>query len=407
MQSVKIEYFTNLVPGDIMMKTRNINHKIALAAIILTCCGIVLADEYYAGGVTVDIGDDVLGYLWVEDATVNLIDNAHIVDDLFFGDIYATSGSVINIYRAQIDGYLYITTSGNGMPESQVTVFGTDFAVDGVPVDPEATELFLQGQELSGVYADGTPFTYMVDCAVTADFYLTVKLGWLESAAKIELDKTEIDFGQVDLDSMHSAIVTIANTGNANLTLQSVSILRDENVQFSFVPLQQMPITIEPETVIEIEVVFSPIAEGIAEAVLQIASDDPNRALIDIDLVGEGMLTVLTAEEQIDLILEYYTMSLEDGSIAGVGNRRASRNKALLIGKKLILADRLIRAGRDKQALRILKVTKKLCSHKKMLTGEGVPGLNEMLDELIGTLRESIASEPKPQWQHKRKWGKR
>ncbi len=387
------------------MNTQNTKKRIALAAIVLVCCGFLFADEYYAGGVTVDINRDVLGYLWVEDATVNLFENAHIVNDAFYGDIYATSGSVINIYGGQIDGYLFITTSENGMPEAQVTVFGTEFSVGGVPVDPGATELFLQGQELSGVYADGTPFAHLVDCAVTANFYLTVKLGWLESAAKIEIDQTDVDFGQVDIGDTQSAFVTVFNTGNANMTLQSVSILQDDNVQFGFVPLQQLPVTIEPETAIEIEVLFSPVAEGTAEAVLQIASDDPDQAVVEVNLIGEGMRVVMTAEEQIDMIMKYYATSLQDGTITGVGDRRAAWRKAMAFGKTLLLANRLIGAGYDSQALKIVQVAQKQCSHEKLITGEGVPVLSEMLDELIATLNESI--EPKPQWhRYHRNWGK-
>lgn len=388
------------------MNTQNTKKRIALAAIVLVCCGFLFADEYYAGGVTVDIDRDVLGYLWVEDATVNLYENAHIVNDAFYGDIYATSGSVINIYGGQIDGYLFITTSENGMPEAQVTVFGTEFAVDGVPVDPAATELFLQGQELSGVYVDGTPFAYMVDCTVTANFYLTVKLGWLESAAEIETDQMDVDFGQVDIGDTQSAFVTVANTGNANMTLQSLSILQDKDVQFDFVPLQQLPVTIEPDTAIEIEVLFGPVAEGATEAVLQIGSDDPDQVVVEVNLYGEGLRVVMTAEEQMDMILEYYAMALEDGTITGVGNRRAARNKAIAFGKTLLWANRLIDAGSDRQALKIVQVAERQCSRKRLITGEGVPVLSEMLDELIVTLEESV--EPKPQWHHRgnRGWEK-
>ncbi|MBC8379865.1 MAG: choice-of-anchor D domain-containing protein [Planctomycetes bacterium] len=333
------------------------------------------------------------------------MENAHIVNDAFFGDIYATSGSVINIYGGQIDGYLFVTTSENGMPETQVTVFASDFLVDGVPVDPAAAELFLQGQELSGVYADGTPFAYMVDCAVTANFYLTIKLGWLVSEADIEVDQADVDFGQVDIGATQNAFVAVSNTGNANLTLQSISILQDDNVQFDFVPLQQIPLTIEPNMTVDIEVLFYPIAEGATEAVLQVASDDPDQAIVEINLFGEGLLVVLTAEEQMDIILEYYAMSLEDGSITGVGKPRRASKKALAFAKRLLLAERLIDAGYDKYALKALKIVVKQCDKGKRITGEGVPVLSEMLDELMVTLKESI--EPKPKSHHLGGWKKK
>lgn len=386
------------------MKTHRIQKQIALMAVLLTCCGVGVADEYYAGGVTVDINRDVLGYLWVEDATVNLYENAHIMDDAFFGDVYATSGSVVNIYGGQIDGYLYITTSENGMPEAQVTVFGSDFMVDGVPVDPAATELFLQDRELSGVYADGTPFAYKVDCAVTADFYLTVKLGWQQSEANIEVSPAEVDLGQVDIGTTQSGIVTVYNSGNANLTLQSLIILQDDPAEFDFVPLQQLPVTIEPETSVDIEILFTPQLEGTTQAVLQIASDDPDQSVVEVALFGEGLSVILTPAEQVGLILDYYQAALEDGSIAGAGRGRCADNLARTFGKTLIMAERLINAGYDKHALVALKIAEQQCDGDRrpcdFIQGDGVPQLNEMINELIDTIDESIT--PMPKWHHNR-----
>lgn len=280
-----------------MKKQQRHLFKIALVAVVLACFGSVSADEYYAGGVTVDIDDDVLGYLWVEDATVNLFENAHIVNDEFFGDIYATSGAVINIYGGAIDGIIFVTTASNEFTEAEVTVYGTDFAIDGVPVDPATTEVFLQEQELSGVYESGTDFAYMVDCVVDGDFYLTVKLGWI--------------------------------------------------------------------------------------------AEEP-----------------LTPAEQMELIFTYYELGLEDGSIEAVqyghGHKRFHRrgygyNKRCFgkfkrdpFEKMLTIADRLIDSEYDHYAVRVLTMIEKKCDGERrprdIITGDGVPVLNEMINTLIDTL---------------------
>lgn len=157
-------------------QTKKHVNLLVLAAIFLGCLGFVSADEYYAGGVTVDIDYEVFGYLWVEDATVNLYENAHIINDTFFGDIYATSGAVINIYGGTVDGIFLVTTSSDQFSEAEVTIYGTDFAVDGVPVDPAVTEVYLVNQQLSGVYASGTAFSHLVDTSTSGT---TVKLAWL------------------------------------------------------------------------------------------------------------------------------------------------------------------------------------------------------------------------------------
>lgn len=171
------------------MKTRQVNLIIAAAAILLTSSA-VKADaiineqgEFYYNGAVVDIDRVVNGYLWIENATVNLYKNAHIKDAIYFGDVYSASGAVLNIYGGKIDNALYITTNYNKLlPEATVTVYGYGFATDGVPVAENTPELFMQGQTLSGFYADGTPFAFVVDCFAEGTFKLTLKLGWILSA---------------------------------------------------------------------------------------------------------------------------------------------------------------------------------------------------------------------------------
>ena len=162
-----------------MCKQKITNHASLLAVvltIVLTFGGLSSADEYYAGGVTVDIDYEILGYLWVEDATVNLYDGAHIVNDQFYGDVYATNGAVINIYGGAVDGIFLVAPGSMEFDDALVTIYGTDFAIDGVPVDPAVTEVYLENQVLSGVYESDTEFSHLVDCSSTG---VTIKLAWL------------------------------------------------------------------------------------------------------------------------------------------------------------------------------------------------------------------------------------
>lgn len=387
------------------MQSRAIYKWAALGAILLACWGTLTADEFYSGGITVDIDSEVLGFVWVEDATVNLYENAHIMDDLFIGDLFTTSGAVVNIYGGQIDGYIFVTTSQNSFPEAQVTVYGSDFAVDGVPVVAGTAELFLQDQELSGVYASGTPFAHMVDCAVTADFYLTIKLGWIESEADIDVPQIEYNFGQVDIGATQSGIVTVYNTGNANLILQSVGFLQAEPAEFELAPMQQLPVTIEPDTALDIEILYTPEVEGPAEAVLQIFSDDPDESVIEVALLGEGMQVILTPAEQIEMIVAYYQVALQDGTIEGVGRGRCGDLRARLFEKKLLAIQQLIDAGYQKHALMALKILEQQCDGDRwpcdVVEGDGVPLLNEMINELIDTLDESAKPKARHHWHNR------
>ncbi|MHC4927318.1 MAG: hypothetical protein ACYTER_08315 [Planctomycetota bacterium] len=261
--------------------------SIALA-IMLGCFGTAIGDEYYAGGETVEIDFQVFGYVWVEDATVNLYDGAHIVDDTFYGDIYATSGAVISIYGGTVDGIFFVDNGSPDFEPALVTIYGTDFAVDGVPVDPAVSEVYLENQYISGVYASGAEFSHLVDCSPSG---VTIKLAWL-------------------------------------------------------VP-------------------------------------DP------------------TPAEQMELIMAYYELAVEEGAIEAVqrGKGRNSRrwnrfrSKHDPFEKMLCVAQRLIDMEYDAYAAEVLTMISKKCDGEKrprdIITGEGVIILSDMINELIVSLTET------------------
>ncbi len=367
-----------------------------LICLLTLCAGGVYADESYSGGVTVDIDREVLGYLYVADATVNLYENAWIKNVynaggqlISAGDVWADSGSVLNIYGGKIDNLMIITTSYNpALPEANVTVYGGDFAVNGVPVEPGTPELFLQNETLSGVYENGTPFAFNVECFWEGSFVLTVKLGWVASAPEISVEPAAVDFGQVEVGSTsQSSLVTIRNNGNAGLNLQDLSIVQVEGSGFSYTPLPQIPLTMDPGSVVTVEVQFTPSAEGAAVALLHIQSDDPENPQIDVALSGTGFVTALTAKQQIAAIIDFYRACLTDGTIYGVGPGRSAANKAKALEHLLIGAQKLIECNYEQVALIPLYTVKfKTDAHNRpcdFVEGPSVPTLNAMVSNLI------------------------
>ena len=72
--------------------------------------------------------------------------------------IYAVTGCTINIYGGEIgDGFFVLLYTGEPMPV--VTVYGTDFALDGVPLDPLDDHFFTDSLSgcglLTGNYGNG------------------------------------------------------------------------------------------------------------------------------------------------------------------------------------------------------------------------------------------------------------
>jgi hypothetical protein len=258
----------------------------------------VVANEYYAGGVTVNIDRVVNGYLWIDDATVNLFQNAHIKNTTsgWQGSLFASSGCVLNIYGGKIDDALYITTAYSLLPEANVTVYGSQFAVDGVAIPVGTPEVFIPSQTLSGCYQDGTPFSFRVDCYAEAGFYLTLRLGWIVAKPEMTVTPVSLDLGQAKIGTSTEQFVTVSNTGKANMALQSVEFVDGGSDAFSIAPLAQLPVTIEPNASIDIEVVFAPMEATTLLGVLRIAGDDSDNPFVDVSLTGIGTKPVIAVE---------------------------------------------------------------------------------------------------------------
>lgn len=368
-------------------------NKNTLVVVILTILSFGISasavDLEFYGGVYAEIDTTVDGSVWIYDATVAMYEPAHITEF-----VIATSGATLNIYGGQIDYMLMVTTSENEFPEAAVTVYGTDFMVDGVPVEPGTPELFLSGQILSGIYETGTPFSFMVDCILMGNagsvFYQTVKLGWVSSAPVIELEQTEYDFGQTEVGTIREGTVTVTNVGDAALNIQDVGVFQEGLLQFDIEPLQVIPLTLEPGGSLTLTVYYSPFDEGLAEGTLGILSDDPVTPYVEVALYGEGIPA--SPEQQIIAILDFYHWAIENGTLEGEGNNRSAANKLETFGEMLGIAEELILAGQYNQAMGMLTMVEAKCDGQRspvdFVIGEAAPLLNAMINDLIDTLQD-------------------
>jgi hypothetical protein len=370
---------------------KNGSNRFAISIVAICLSLTAYGDIEFDGGVSAEIDYRVDGWVWIYDANVIMLEPAHIL-----GAVVTGSGSVLDVYGGQIDSMLLISTNDLSLPEGTVTVYGTDFAVDGVPVDPNTTELFMQYQTLSGVYENGTPFAFPVDCVIAGGggyiYYQTVKLGWVVSQPDIELSHDEYDFGQTDIGQTKAGAVTIFNLGDAALTVQSLSLEQGEPLQFDFADSRTLPFTLDPNTAVDIEILYTPVVEGLAEAAVTVFSNDPNNPWVSIELIGQGAPVVLTPEEQIEHILDVYGQAAEDGTLEGVGSRKSATNKVKVFGKMLSVADRLLDLGYDNYTMRVLQMIEAKCDGQKrpkdFIKGPAAEELNTLINELIDTLQQ-------------------
>jgi hypothetical protein len=140
-----------------MEKQKN-NHIVKSTAIlwcilaILLCASPCSAVEVKKGE-TADIDYAIMNDFLMVLGTANLYPGAYID-----WGIYAASGSIVNIYGGQLgDNYFVLLYTGEPIPI--VTVYGTYFELDGVPLDPTADLFFTDestGQSvLTGTYENG------------------------------------------------------------------------------------------------------------------------------------------------------------------------------------------------------------------------------------------------------------
>lgn len=374
--------------GVLMMKTNRNKITLAIMGLLSLTAIAPAADMEFYGGMYAEITTTVDGSVWIYDATIAMYEPAHITEFVITG-----SGAVLDIYGGKIDQLLLISTHDTSLPEGVVTVYGTDFAVDGVPVEAGTTELFLAGQTLSGTYSTGTPFSYPVDCVVMGGgdllYYQTIKLGWVSSEPDIELDQTEVDFGQTEIGSMEQETVTVYNKGDAALTIQDIAVVQEGDIQFDMEPLLIIPLTLDPNSALDLTVYHMPAVVGYGEATLEIYSNDPNDPVVEVLLFGEGV--PMPPEKQITLIIDLFKQGIEDDSIQGAGNKRSAHSKLKVMGKMLRISKRLIHAGYYEYAANMLIMVEKKCDGQKrpkdFIKGDGVAELNTMINELIVTLQ--------------------
>ncbi len=113
----------------------------------------------------------------------------------------------------------------------------------------------------------------------------------------IDVSPSSLTFGNVNTGSSSDMVVSIENTGDADLEITSLS-LSDGSAGFSLVSPPSTPFTIGPsDPAVDVTVRFAPTVDGAANDDLVIASDDPDENPVNVALSGTGV----TATPNIDV----------------------------------------------------------------------------------------------------------
>jgi len=97
--------------------------------------------------------------------------------------IYAHDGSTINIYGGELGTGYFIMLMGSAST-AVVTVYGTGFMVDGVDIDPSASQFSVVGSGvLTGSYEDGAP----INLLFLSDVPIHLHLKALDAEVEIDI----------------------------------------------------------------------------------------------------------------------------------------------------------------------------------------------------------------------------
>ncbi len=105
----------------------------------------------------------------------------------------------------------------------------------------------------------------------------------------ISVTPATLDFGNVVVGTTSAPqTVTVANTGNADLTVTNVTITGDFTVTGTTCPSDGI---LAPDASCTADIVFAPASLGDQIGILSIESDDPDTAVVDVALSGTGIAT--------------------------------------------------------------------------------------------------------------------
>jgi sugar lactone lactonase YvrE/P pilus assembly chaperone PapD len=121
------------------------------------------------------------------------------------------------------------------------------------------------------------PDEAMVSVAVTGS-------GMAAAVQDIDVTPTSLDFGSVTVGQSKDLTVTVRNTGNATLTVNSAT---SNNQQFS-VTSPSTPFTVNAGAQQSVTLRFTPNSSGNQNGTLSIASNDPDEATVTVAMTGSG-----------------------------------------------------------------------------------------------------------------------
>lgn len=202
----------------------------------------------------------------------------------------------------------------------------------------------------------------------------------------IDVSPLSHDFGDVELGTSRTVIVTISNVGNGDLTVSGIGLETD----FAITSAPDSAIVVEPSQTADVEITYTPSVLGYNSAVLKITSDDPDEPVVEVQLSAVGIEIPLPPLEQIANILAFFDTSVDDGTLLGDGPGNSAEKRLNALRNMIEASGDLIENELFEEACQqLLDAYRRMDGQPKppdFVTGEAVTELATMIQELMTTL---------------------
>ncbi|HEY7710282.1 MAG TPA: choice-of-anchor D domain-containing protein, partial [Candidatus Entotheonella sp.] len=128
------------------------------------------------------------------------------------------------------------------------------------------------------------------DAANTPDLIVALSgTGTSVPMALIEVNPLDIAFAEVEVGMSRIVPVTIANSGTADLRVTDLVLTTSTGTDFSLASAPPVPMTVQPNTAITLDVRYEPMAVGTATGTLRIESNSLETPAVIVPLSGTGV----------------------------------------------------------------------------------------------------------------------
>jgi Abnormal spindle-like microcephaly-assoc'd, ASPM-SPD-2-Hydin len=161
---------------------------------------------------------------------------------------------------------------------------------------------------------------------------------------EIAVAPADVDFGDVNVGTTGSTIVTVSNVGDAPLSVSGVA-LWPTGGPFAITTAPALPATVAPGGTLDVPLAFSPTATGVRSGTLTLTSNDPDEGTVQVPFTGRGVVSQPPPSQQIANILAFFDSSVAAGTLQGSGPGNSAQGRLRALRNMIEAAGDLIRRG--------------------------------------------------------------